>query len=181
MNDKKIEQIIDTTVGKTVRTTIIELKREKLIRTGRTPYQKTEALLHNYNELKNLIKEKNEEIKHLKEYGLDKKSKDITTFNKAIVMNSNESEVLESRIEELEKSIALTKHCIKTINNALKKIRDDKYYNVIPKVYFEKTAVIKLAEEFDCDEKTIYRNKQKLVNKLKLQLFTDETMLELMN
>lgn len=181
MTEKKLEQIIDTTTEKAVKKTIIELKKEKLLRTGRTPYQKVEALLYSYNNFKNLIRERTEDIKHLKKYGLDKRSKDITQFSVANVgVSRNETEIIEMRIEELERSIALTKHCIKSINKALKKIEDDKYYNVIPKIYFEKIPVVDIAVEFERDEKTIYRNKQRLINILKLELFTDDTLLELM-
>lgn len=181
MTEKKIEQIIGATATKTAKMTIIELKKEKLIRTGRSPYQKVEALLFGYNNFKNLIKERNEDIKHLKKYGLDKRSKDITQFSASNVgLGKNETEVIEMRIEELERSISLTKHCIKTINKALKKIEDDKYYEVIPKIYFEKIPVAQIAEDFERDEKTIYRNKQRLINSLKLELFTDDTLFELM-
>ncbi len=181
MKQNEIQSIIETTAEKTANSVILGLKKEKFLKTGRTPYAKVETLLYSYTEIKELIRQKREEIKHLRQNGLDKKSKDIAQYTSGgAIDNRSESEKVEDKIKELENSIALTKHYIKTINKALKTIENDKYYEIITKYYFEKISVDKLSAHFGKDIKTIYRNRQRLVNKLKLQLFTDETIVEMM-
>lgn len=181
MEQNELLEIIETTAEKTAGAVILTLKKEKFIKMGRTPYSKVEALLYNYTKIKELVRQKREEIKHLKQYGLDKISKDITHYSPGgTIDNRSEREKVDNKIQELENSITLTKHYIKTIHKALKTIEQDKYYEIIPKYYFENISMEKLSAHFEKDVKTIYRNRQRLINELKLQLFSDETIMELM-
>lgn len=72
-----------------------------------------------------------------------------------------------------------TQKLINIINKALKTIEDDYYYEIIELIYFKNKTREAVAEEFDVEVKTITRNKIRLVNKLKVILFSDDTIIEL--
>lgn len=65
------------------------------------------------------------------------------------------------------------------IEDALKDIEDDIYYDVIPMFYFHNETREYIAERFGCTETTISRNKTRLLNQLKLKLFSDDVIFEL--
>lgn len=72
-----------------------------------------------------------------------------------------------------------TKILIDKMNEALGTIEDDIYYNVIPMFYFENETRESIAEYFDTTVTTISRNKTRLVNALKVILFSDDFIYEL--
>lgn len=65
------------------------------------------------------------------------------------------------------------------INDALKSIEDDNYYDVIPMIYFEGRSREEVAEFFDVTVTTISRNKTRLINKLKTLIFADDVVKEI--
>lgn len=124
MNKKQIEEVVNVTV--------LKLKMAGLMRDDRkSAFQKTEALLRNYNTFKNVTNRKS------------------------------------------------TKQLVKKIEIALDEIKDDIYYDIIPMIYFENRTREDIAEHFNTSTKTITRNKNKLVNQLKLRLFSDDVIFEL--
>ena len=65
------------------------------------------------------------------------------------------------------------------VDNAMHTLLDDLYYDIIPMIYFEKKTREDVAEYFDTSVTTISRHRVRLVNKLKLLLFSDEAVIEL--
>lgn len=65
------------------------------------------------------------------------------------------------------------------IEEALKDISDDIYYDIIPMFYFHNETREYIAERFGCTETTISRNKTRLLNQLKLKLFSNDVIFEL--
>lgn len=65
------------------------------------------------------------------------------------------------------------------IEDALKDIEDDIYYDIIPMFYFHNETREYIAERFGCTETTVSRNKTRLLNQLKLKLFSDDVIFEL--
>ena len=65
------------------------------------------------------------------------------------------------------------------IDEALKTIENDPYYDVIRMFYFENKTREHIALDFNTSVTTISRNKTKLLNQLKLILFSDEVIYEL--
>ena len=63
----------------------------------------------------------------------------------------------------------------------MKTIQDDPYYKVIEKCYFEGKKHSAVANEWftPIDETTIGRNKNRLVKKLSIYLFSDDVIREL--
>lgn len=72
-----------------------------------------------------------------------------------------------------------TKKLIAIIDRALKTIENDPYYEIIERFYFNNETRESIAEYYDVDVKTISRNKRRLINNLKVILFSDDTIEEL--
>lgn len=174
---------INRTIEKTVAVALNELKKQQLIKTNSfTAFQKTEHLLYNYKNFLAAIDDKFEQIENIAMVGVPSKSKSITSFGglgSGKVDVESEIEKVEEKIEALQSSILLTRKYIGVINNALDKIKDDPYYKVIEMKYFEGCSREKIADDFEVDVSTITRNKNRLINVLKIYLFSDEVIMEL--
>ena len=58
-------------------------------------------------------------------------------------------------------------------------MHEDEYYEIIRLKYFEKKKGEEIAEYFDVETSTISRNKNRLINVLKIYLFSDDVVNEL--
>lgn len=72
-----------------------------------------------------------------------------------------------------------TKKIVQKIEEALDDISNDIYFDIIPMFYFDNRTREDIADHFNTSTKTITRNKNKLVNQLKLRLFSDDVIYEL--
>lgn len=72
-----------------------------------------------------------------------------------------------------------TQKIVKLIEEALLEIKDDPYYKVITMIYFDQMTREQVADHFYTTVTTISRNKTRLVNKLKIRLFSDDVIYEL--
>lgn len=176
-NTKLIEEIAQTTAEKVV----AECIKKRLFKDSRqTSYQKTEILLYNYNNFKSAIADKKEQIKIISTSGVDKKSKSITYFSPGGYYNSkDEQEKADDQIERLLQSIVTTENFISIIDDSVNKLTDEPYFDIIRLKYFEKKTREEIAEHFDVDVRTVTRNKNKLINRLKIDLFCDDVLLEM--
>lgn len=68
---------------------------------------------------------------------------------------------------------------VEKIETALESIEDDIYYQIIPMTYFENQTREVIAEKFNTTQRTISRNKGRLINQLKVLLFSDDVIYEL--
>lgn len=136
-------------------------------------YKKVEILLYNYENLKEAINQKEEDIENLEKYGLKEKSKSIVAYSSA-GGNPEADRYLELKnkytIEKLE-----IERDLKRIDNALDKIRKDSYFDIIQLKYLnpeeERRTDNELAEILNKERITIIRNKKRLINKLVTILF----------
>jgi hypothetical protein len=160
--------------------TVLMLKTENMLKGKRNAFQKTELLLYNYTKFRDVIADKDQQIKSIKLQGLPKKSKSITSWGG----NTNQEpesdmEKAENKIAEIEKSIAVTRRLIKVIDKALEKVSDDPYFNVIQMFYFEGVHRDDIIKNLNCDTVTMYRNKKRIVDRLKMDLFSDDAITEI--
>ena len=65
------------------------------------------------------------------------------------------------------------------VDEALSQIQDDPYYDIIRMFYFEGMTRENIALEYNTSVTTISRNKTRLLNQLKVILFSDEVIYEL--
>ena len=132
----------------------------------------------NDDKLKNYIDEvTTQTIVKLKKSGLMKDNK-RSTFKKTedILKNYNR---YEKAIKSDSDNTIKTKKLLNIIDNALESIENDPYYSIIEMFYFENKTRSEIAEFFDVDEKTISRNKKRLVDNIKIIIFSDATIEEL--
>ena len=175
----EVLNLIDHTVKRTTAETIAELKRQNLIVEGRqTPFQKTETLLFNYNHFKAAIRDKEEQIREIREVGLAKKSAAFTTYsgNGGYIEVKSDDEKADEKIERIESTIKTTRNFVRIIDNAIDTLKDDPYYELINLRYFKGWSREEIADYFVCDVKTITRNKNRLINLLQIKLFSDEVI-----
>ena len=72
-----------------------------------------------------------------------------------------------------------TKKLVKQIEKALKRIETDPYYDLIELKYFKGWTHERIAEYFDIDEKAVRYHRQKLIERLRPIIFSDEFIHEL--
>lgn len=134
----------------------------------RNYFRDTETLLYSYPSLKIKIAQDEEDLSK-GQIQIRTKSKDIVRYasNDGALMEVDTDEMIQSRIA----SMVRTKKEVRRIDVALESIKDDKYYDIIPLRYWALTDPEGIAETMCCDERTYRRNKNRLVNKLKIVLF----------
>lgn len=177
-----IQNLITDTADTTADRIIKGLKKQGLLKDNKSAFQKTEILLYNYNNFKETIENKYKQIDTILVAGSNRKSSSITTYSSNNIMESKlEEERAEEQIAKIEQSIAVTKNFIKMIDDAVSKLEKDKYYKIISLKYFEGKSREEISEYFDnADVSTISRNKSRLINKLKIDLFSDEVIIEML-
>ena len=74
-----------------------------------------------------------------------------------------------------------TYRLIVIVEEILKYIEKDEYYMIIPMVYFDGKTQEQVAEFYNVDYKTISRNKKRLLNEIKVMLFSDEVSKLILN
>lgn len=175
----QIEKYIDDTIEKYT----AELKRQRLLKGNKqTPFQKTEILLYNYNNFKAAINDKYEQIKSIQCVGIQKRSSSITSFSANSTYEiKTDLDKAEEQIENIEQSIQTTQTFIKIIDDAIHTLKDDPYFEIIRLKYFEEKSREQMAEYFNVDVSTISRNKNRLINKLQIRLFSDEVIEQIFN
>lgn len=173
---KTIEKTIESKTIDIADKIIEKLNRSNKIKKELSYYKRVELLLYNYENLKEAVRQKEEAIEELDIYGLPEKSKSIVVFT------SSNGSSQGDRYTELKEKYLLekleTERYLKRIDNALDKIRGDKYFDIIRYKYLkedeEKIGTDEeLAEKFEKERITIIRNRKRLINKLVTILFPE--------
>lgn len=126
------------------------------------------------DEIKSIISQTvDQTVLKLKLSGLMKDNRQ-TAFQKTEEILRNYNQLKKSYSED-----GTAKKFVDIIDNALKELLDDLYYDIIPMMYFENQTREAIAEYFDTTVTTISRNKTRLVNKLKYLIFADDVIYEL--
>lgn len=167
MNEKEIVKIV-----------INELVERNLIHKTESSYKNTESLLNNYYLLQKSINDMKNQIKDLQKYGLSKTTNAVHTVIQNVV-KEDENIIIENRINNLKQSIHRTKSVIKMINLILQDIKEDKYYQIIELKYFNKKTNEEIAEILECDVSTVSRNRNRLINTIKIRFFPNTYIDEL--
>lgn len=171
---KTIEKTIDSKSIDIADKVIEKLNNSNKIKIEMPYYKRVELLLYNYENLKEAVKQKEEAIAELDKYGLPERSKSIVMYSSAGGSSQADrySELKEKyKIEKME-----TERDLKRIDNALDKIRDDKYFDIIQYKYLNEdeeriNTDEELAQKFNKERITIIRNRKRLINKLVTILF----------
>lgn len=161
------------------RVVLEELERMGMLKRKNDIFKNTESVLYSYNVIKETISQRRTQISDLKKYGLPKKSKSITVMSKnGIVIEEND--LLDVTIKNIEKSIIKTKVILNYIDNILTKFKQDPYYEIIKLKYFDKKTHEEIAEILKKDISTINRNKNRLINEIKVYLMPNDIITDLL-
>jgi Txe/YoeB family toxin of Txe-Axe toxin-antitoxin module len=180
MKDEKLIEVIRKAAEEASAQTVIKLQKSKLMKDkNRTPYQKTESLLYNYPKFKEIIKEREEVLSDDMNFFPKGKSADIVRYSKQPKGTKDIEKVIKENHDAYEISLERTKRSVKLIDDALNKIKSDPYYGIIPAKYFELKTHEQIAGIYSKDTSTITKNKSRLINELKINLFSDEAIEEL--
>ena len=163
-----------------VKIVLVELEKRGLIKQNDNTFKNVELLLYNYEAIKDSIKEREEQIKDLKTYGIKEKSSSITMIVENIQKQSK-SELIDNAIESLQQHIFRTKVFIKYIDKVIKKLEKDEYYPIIKLKYFKGKSIEEIAEILKKDSSTISRNKNRLIDELKPLLLPNEVISNIFN
>jgi DNA-directed RNA polymerase specialized sigma24 family protein len=167
--NSEVLRIIDAAVNKAAQESAKLIKQQNP-ETERNYFRETEILLYNYPALKLKVAQDEEFL-----YDPDassspaKRSKDIAHFSSRNVGSHGLD--INGYTQGLKSSMMRTRQEVLRIDRALEVIKDDKYYDIIPFKYWDGISMEDIAEKLECDDRTIYRNKNRLVNKIKIMLF----------
>ena len=173
----------EETKNEIVKKVLEELKNKKLLKNPKSSYKSTEKILYSLNVLPEAIKLIDEEVKKLEE-----EAKGIaipTAKSNSLILNERNNtyvygdETLETRISELKQISVKAKSQIRLVKSALKKIENDKYYDIIPMYYFEEKTIEEIAEECEWAVGTVSKHKKRMMNDLKVYVFPDTFIEEL--
>lgn len=154
-----------------ISTVIEELVKLKILKSANDPFSNTKNLLNNFNKLDKAIYNMESEIKKLEKSknNIDAPRVTKSHFDNDFAQNLT-FEIIEERILNLNQTIQKIK-CyqsqIRSIINDLPTL--DK--KLIEDFYFKKIDVLDLAIEYECDQSTIYRKVNKIINEIKIELF----------
>ena len=73
-----------------------------------------------------------------------------------------------------------TVNLVNKVEEALDEIKEDPYYDIIQMFYFENETRESIALTLDITVRTVARNKRRLVNELKVKLFSDDCIREIL-
>lgn len=177
MNEKEVVKIV-----------LNELERRNVIKHNFSTYKNTEQILRDYPMLKKSITDRQEQIKEYKQFGLQEKSKSITSIN-LNHKREDEEDIINDSIKSLQKHIFKTKVIIEFIDKILSRFKDDAYYDVIKLHYFDNMTYDQIAEIFDKRKNnnknkltagsTIGSNNQRLVREIQKYLFPNDYLFQL--
>jgi len=145
--------------------------RTEAERQAKDPYKATEKRLYALPDLQKKVEDDKLFVEQLRTHGTPERSRSLVRFARSGYRATPE-ELLESMIESTEATIAADEHEIATVQRALDGIKDDYYYFLLERRYFEgDTDDQKIADEKHLDKTTIYRNRKRLVNRIAIKLY----------
>ena len=170
---KEVLNIIRKSVDEAVKKSVDAIIRanKEFDAAQRNYFKETERLLYSLPALKLKVAQDEEDLAN----GLlvpKERSKDIVCPTGSSSYGPHDPLAQAERyIAELKASMERTRREIQRIERALETVQDDPYYDIIPLKYWDLMPPIEIAERLNCDERTFYRHKNRLVNKLKVVLF----------
>jgi len=176
--DLKIDEIIKKSTEN-----VFEVLRKNgfEIREKKNTYQKTEQLLYLIPNLKESVKHNKQKIDDLKLYGIEKKGSAVHVIPANTPVRKEESEIVDLEISKLLQRNHIINSTIKWVNEIISTQSKEKYFDIIDLKYFKNKTYEDMAEYFQCDTKTIGRNKNKLINNIKVLLFPNDSIDEIGN
>lgn len=156
---------VDEVISRAVIATRLSCAREP-----KDVFKATEKRLYAYPVLKAKIRDDEEMIEEVKQYGIHQKSPSITRFIRSGTRLDPE-DIKQAVIIDLEAAIAADRHEIERIDKALGQIADDEYRELIRYKYFEQKSEDEIADLMHCAPRTVRAHKSRLVGRLSVFLY----------
>ncbi|HEY9059318.1 MAG TPA: hypothetical protein VIO64_02260 [Pseudobacteroides sp.] len=189
MDKKALETIVEKGCSRSFKRVLVELT-SAVNKASRDYYKETESLLYKYSVLKQKVIEDERDIQE-GEIRLKEKSKDIIRFSGNGGAKPPEDQVAEEYYRSRRASMERTKLRVKEIERGIDRFRSDRYFRIVELKYgippenfdwegenlsqrlaeFEPLSVEEIALELGCGESTVKRNRNRLVNALKVAIF----------
>jgi hypothetical protein len=173
MTEDKFKEILQNAVDKAILAGRMAAKIEEKAKFN--AFQATEERLYALPALYPKVTDDKEHLEELEKYGSRRRSADICRFKKGGVRLSDE-EILDTLKQDLRAKIAADEYEINTINTALEIVKGDMYYRVLSGKYFEGIGDKVLATELNCDDTTVWRNRNRMVRKVMVRLYGVEAL-----
>lgn len=155
--------------------TAVETGKLAAARAVKDAFKATERRLYAIPDLREKLKDDEEELEDTRLYGLKERSHSITRFFKSGVRLAPE-EILEAVVIDLEANIAATRHELEALEKAMKSIEADPYYLAVAGKYIERLTDNEIAEKIPCDPSTVWRNRKRLVQRVAVRLYGVEAV-----
>ena len=148
-------------------TMAVEAGRMAAARTAKDAFKATERRLCAIPDLREKLKDDEEELEKARRNGLKERSYSVPRFG----VKLPPEEIMEAVIIDLEAAIAATSHELKAIEKALASVRDDPYYLAVDGKYIQRMTDEEIAEQVHCDPVTVRRNRKNLVQRVAVRLY----------
>lgn len=173
------EQEINKLIKRAAKESALEAVKSVLVVTKPTGkgncYKQTEARLYAYPTLLENIKRYRLDIEDLKREKITEKSKDITSFSVDGIRLTPE-ERQEGKILAVELKLQRDQKEIDEIDAALQSIKDDCYEQTITGRYLKNLSDTDIAKTSNCDERTVRRNRSRLIRQLSIYFWGAEAL-----
>lgn len=151
-------------------TMAVEAGRMAATRTAKDAFKATERRLCSIPDLRDKLKDDEEELEKTRRDGLKERSQCLTRFFKSGVRLTPE-EIMKAVIIDLEAAVASTSYELDVLDKALASIRDDPYYLAVDGKYIQRMNDEEIAEKIHCDPTTVWRNRKRLVQRVAVRLY----------
>lgn len=165
MTKEEIKKLIREEIQKHT-SEIIDIASDKNI------FHKVESMLKNYNRFKKRVEVLKQELDNI----IIKKQVNYGIIFSSQYEHLSEAEKIEIKKEEIKKSINQYQSLINLMDFGLNEIKNDKYIEIIKLKYFERNTNEEIAEKLNIEERTVRRNKNRLVEELITIIFPDEIL-----
>ncbi len=141
---------------------------------NKNTFQKTVMMLEGYNKIKKSIENLEKQQEYLEKEKNEIKE-EISKPDRVVLREKDQlyyysDETLNNRINEIHQLIIKTKAELKFVDDCLKEIQLDKYYDIIPLFFFESKTIEEIAEQFDISTQSVHYNKNRLIRSLSYYL-----------
>lgn len=164
-------------VSKIVEIILQKLEERKLIKknNNKNAFEQSVMLLKNYPRLKKSKDKIKKQIKNLEDSKNDYDAFSNPKRDFGEKVQSSKSEInldsINERIMLLEQDVVIIENYLKFIDNSLDTL-SKKDYELIDKYYFQNKNILELAIDLNCEQSTVYRRVNKIINeKIKVELF----------
>ena len=185
-SESKLKELVQLTVLETVKSLGLESANPKPKQdfNERTAYQKTEQILYMYNKFKSIVEEAERTILEYQTHGVPQRSSTMgervqtSRVQTGIVLPE---ESVEAAVRNVQHSVERTVRIVTMVEDGLKALQIDPWYEILPMLYFEGRTQEDIASHLHTTQKTISKQKTRLVRELALQMFPDQVIDELLS